>query len=117
MSIVHDLLLVVAAVFSIAAPSASVSESLGSLVVVWVSMVIGGALLGITGTITRRAAVDITGCVLMASGKLTWAVALLTQGAGLPSTYAAAAIFTAGAFGTLWRMLAVLVGVFLRARD
>lgn len=113
----HDILLVAAAYFAYLYTPPSVHASLGNLDIVWTGMFFAGGIAGIVGAFARKPSVEITGCVLMASGKFTWAITAMTQHFITPSTVALASVLAAGAFTTLWRMWVVVVSLYIRVRD
>lgn len=118
-SLVHDFLVILVAYYSLQYIPPSVSESLGNagLDMVWALMLAIGGICGIYGALRTQASIEVTGCVLMISGKVTWAVAAITQISVTPSTPAIAAMLAAGGFSTMWRMFGVMVGLYLRVRD
>ena len=113
----HDLTLVIAAMYAIDYTPPTIAESLGSLDIVWVVMLLSGAVAGLVGSLTRKAAIEVPACVLMASGMITWAVAAITRVNTTPTTATISAALAAGGLAVMWRMFGVLVGVYLRARD
>jgi hypothetical protein len=115
-AIVHDIFLMVVAVYAHRLTPPSISAALGILEYVWVVMLLVGGVAGTLGTVFRWVPVEITGCVLMASGKITWAVSTITV-YNTPGSWALAAFLLAGASSNFRRAADSLAGLYLRMRD
>lgn len=116
-SFIHDCSILCTGVAAYLYTPFSVSLTLGPVEWVWISMLFMGAVLGIYGSILRATVVELVGCILMASGLFTWAVSAVTQPNATLTSAAVAAAFFAGGTAIIWRLIAVLVGRFLRVRN
>jgi len=116
-SVLHDIALFMTGFYSTQLAPTSINQALGLLDQLWIAMLMIGAILGFIGAVFRKSIVEIPGCVLMASGLMTWSIAYITQNSHDPTSYAAGAAFAAGGFAVIWRTLGVLIGVYIRVRD
>jgi hypothetical protein len=115
-AVVHDLLFIAVGVNAYTYTPLAL-RSVGDLYWLWASVMAVGGLLGASGVVSKHSTLEITGCFFMGCGMLTWSVAALTNSVSLQTTILATSIFAASAMALAWRVLGIVLGLYLRVKE
>lgn len=116
-SMIHDLAIVAMGVLALQESPRTILLALpDSYNLLWAAILIVGGLMSAIGVFSRNIRAETTGCALVIGAKLVWVAAALSPQIEVVGTEVLAMALVAGAAGTMWRILGLFAGQYLRAR-